>query len=484
MKEYWKGEKVGNMMMQAQVLKKAFPQYFEEFMVCQQPAAMRDAVIVAWNMEEMHIDHPYVMQQHDLLGAQSTAEVKDLRFLLNIPDAIICGEMTAPTQCTDIMIANPVQEVGHQELPKIRQWMKEFAKKNGEAEVNYKVGLLEIILIADAIERHLRKWHAEYDFILAAARQGGHLAYLPDLEKKKLVPVEAASTYWPVEMVKLPGKDEEVPWTLPPLGGKKLKKKWLWSRYEWRDENGKPLKPNWEEMDTAADEKMENMVLKQRQFENEEAKILVTAEEQEIFDEHAEELQKHPSARKMQYTQMWEALKEAGAITARPRMKRLQKNRKKSERIKIAKMGIPEEKIAKCLKYMDEGWTPEELAGRVIKTSCKKKRYKSGAQKRKPNLKDAKEGDSRHKWPSGAFLKKHAFAVSMMKAKKKKAQMEKEAEALDPLHAGAWKGKTVALKKDMCIALPPIPSLPHHPSPLHPFPTPYKTYKNFGLENH
>ena len=57
-------------------------------------------------------------------------------------------------------------------------------------------------------------------------------------------------------------------------------------------------------MDTAADEKMENLVLQQRQFENENAKIVVTAEEQEIFDEHAEELQKHPAARKMQYTQM------------------------------------------------------------------------------------------------------------------------------------------------------------------------------------
>ena len=81
LKEYWKGDKVGNVMMQAQVLKKAFPAYFEAFMVCQQPAAMRDAIIVAWNVEDMHAHHPYVMQQHDLLGAQSTPEVKDLRFI-------------------------------------------------------------------------------------------------------------------------------------------------------------------------------------------------------------------------------------------------------------------------------------------------------------------------------------------------------------------------------------------------------------------
>ena len=136
----------------------------------------------------------------------------------------------------------------------------------------------------------------------------------------------------------------------------------------------------------------------------------------------------------------------------------------------MAKKDISEEKIAKTLQYMHEGWTPEELAGRVIKKSNKKKyKWKSGAQKRKPNLKDAKPG---------GVLKKHCFAVSMMKSKKKKAQMEKKAAALDLLHDGEWKGKTVALKKDMCIALPPSPSLPHHPSPLHPFPTPYKTCKN------
>ena len=67
LKEYWKGDPCGNVMAQAQKLKKTFPEYFEKFMVCQQPAAMRDAVIIAWNMEEMHLEHPYVIQQHDLL---------------------------------------------------------------------------------------------------------------------------------------------------------------------------------------------------------------------------------------------------------------------------------------------------------------------------------------------------------------------------------------------------------------------------------
>ena len=324
LKEYWKGDKVGNMMLQAQVLKKAFPQYFEMFMVFQQPAAMRDGAIVAWCMEEMHVDHPYVMQQHDLLGAQSTSEVKELRFLLNQPDAVLCGEMTAPCQVTDIMIAEPVHAVARWELPKIRQWLKENAMKRGSAEVKYRVGLLEILMICEAIEKYLRQWLEDYDFILAAARMGGHLAYLPDLEQGKLVRMEEAAQWWPMELVKvkdgcqrwwpkeMQDEEKQVPWKVPPLGGGKLDADWLKDRYSWRDANGKPLKPVWEEQDKAYEEKLESLIAKQKQFHNEEAKILVTAEEQEIFDQHADELQKHPSVRKMQYTLMWEALREAG----------------------------------------------------------------------------------------------------------------------------------------------------------------------------
>ena len=46
----------------------------------------------------------------------------------------------------------------------------------------------------------------------------------------------------------------------------------------------------------------------------------------------------------MQYTQMREALKEAGASKAKGKpMKALMKNRQKSERIKLAKLEVSEE---------------------------------------------------------------------------------------------------------------------------------------------
>ena len=71
---------------------------------------------------------------------------------------------------------------------------------------------------------------------------------------------------------------------------------------------------------------------------------------------------------------MYEALKEAGPSNAKGKpMKALMKNRQKSERIKLAKEEVSAEKRAQALQYMGEGWTPEELANRVIKKASKKK---------------------------------------------------------------------------------------------------------------
>ena len=58
----------------------------------------------------------------------------------------------------------------------------------------------------------------------------------------------------------------------------------------------------------------------------------------------------------MQYTQMYEALKEAGASSAKTKPMKAVMKRQKSERIKVAKAGVSEEKRAKALQYMGEGW--------------------------------------------------------------------------------------------------------------------------------
>ena len=128
---YKKGEKLGAMMNQLQQVKKAFPELCEKTLILQQPAAFRDGIIVAWCMQDLHLRRPYLLMQHDLVGCQATAEVKKLRFMLMQPDAQICGEMTACSQLTDIMIARAVKGIARKQIPEIRRWLKEKARKSG-----------------------------------------------------------------------------------------------------------------------------------------------------------------------------------------------------------------------------------------------------------------------------------------------------------------------------------------------------------------
>jgi len=78
---YKKGDKVGAMMQQVQAMKRAFPELTNMFLILQQPAAFRDGIIVGWCLEDLNRRHKFVMMQHDLVGCQSTAEVKQLNFL-------------------------------------------------------------------------------------------------------------------------------------------------------------------------------------------------------------------------------------------------------------------------------------------------------------------------------------------------------------------------------------------------------------------
>ena len=93
----------------------------------------------------------------------------------------------------------------------------------------------------------------------------------------------------------------------PHLGGLKIDAAWLEDRFNWRDANGVPQKPEW-----TNDENMEDLRLKQqldlRRQKLEEDDILICVDEEEIFEEHAEILQDHPAFRHMKFTKMLEKM--------------------------------------------------------------------------------------------------------------------------------------------------------------------------------
>ena len=388
---HFKGEKLGNTMIQLQHIKKAFPELMEKFLVLQQPAAYRDAIIVAWCMIDLHKKYPYVLQQHDLLGAQATTEVKKLRHLLNIPECLIAGNMTDCLQLTDIMIANVVKSIARQEMPGIRRWMKAKALDQGGG-MKYTVGSLEILMIAEKIDDGLKNWLEDYDFIFSAARQGGHLAHVPDLVEKKLITVEEAAKHWPATPLsaKAAGKSDKEKEKLarlevPPLGGAKIDAAWLQYRLKWFDTDGLPIEPDWTDMDDSEDPAVEGTDVKPADFvvpltteeHDEDGNIVVTQEEQDIFNAHASELQSHPQMRKQVYIEMLRKLNAASGTTKKVakklELKQKGKAGKKSARMIQARRGLNQEWKLKSAQYLEEGYTAEQMAGRVILQASKKK---------------------------------------------------------------------------------------------------------------
>ena len=386
-----KGEKLGNTMLQLQHIKKAFPHLMEKFLVLQQPAAYRDAIIVAWCMLDLHKKYPYVLQQHDLLGAQATTEVKKLRHLLNIPECLIAGNMTDCLQLTDIMIANVVKSIARQEMPGIRRWMKAKALAQGGG-MKYTVGSLEILMIAEKIDDGLKSWLEDYDFIFSAARQGGHLAYVPDLVENKLIPVEEAAKHWPATPLsaKAAGKSDKEREKLarvevPPLGGAKIDAHWLQDRMKWFDTDGLPTEPDWTAMDDSADPEVAGTDVKPADFvvpltteeHDEDGNVVITEEEQDIFNAHASELQSHPALRKQVYVEMLRKLNECKGTTKTvvKKMEAKQKGKpgRKSARMIQARKSLNQEWKLKSAQYLEEGYTAEQMAERVVLQASKKK---------------------------------------------------------------------------------------------------------------
>ena len=261
-------------------------------------------------------------------------------------------------------------------MPGIRAWLKERAREAGE-DVKYTVGVLEIMLIAEKVDIMLEKWLERYDFIYEGARQGGHLAYLPDLELGKLVKVEDAAKSWK------PQAAEDKSNVVPHIGSSKLDAEWLKNRYDWLDKDGVPMKPDYGKMDLAGAEKIEEMQKARAESyaeEEEKGAILVTAEEQEIFDEHAVLLQSHPAVRKKIYTERLKAFTDAVAQTPAGKKKAAAqaaakaagkvhkqdvKEQKKSQKIQVAKLQANEEWRTPCstwrkgtqLEILQTGWS-------------------------------------------------------------------------------------------------------------------------------
>ena len=96
-----------------------------------------------------------------------------------------------------------------------------------------------------------------------------------------------------------------------------------------------------------------------------EKSVLITVDEQEIFDEQGSMLQQHPSVREKVYQNMLERVKSMkGSLGPLKGQKQWEKSRRRA-RAKEAKRPLHIDYLDKCRQYMKEGLSAEELAERV-----------------------------------------------------------------------------------------------------------------------
>ena len=191
---------------------------------------------------------------------------------------MIAAQMTARLQLTDIMPAAKMKKIMFCK----RHQLKRLLRRKSIAERKkaiYKCGPREIMWIVNEIGKEMEKWNEEEEYILKGVRQAGMLAYRPDFEKKCLV---RATGDW---------CDKH------PLGvGGKIEPDWIEQRYNFLDKDGKPIPPDWSKQSNA--QKLEDQLEVDYCVRYEQGnELFVSVVEQEVFDENAKLLQKHPKIR-------------------------------------------------------------------------------------------------------------------------------------------------------------------------------------------
>ena len=247
-------------------------------------------VINSWCCQDLHelTQGKPLIQQHDMVAAQTSSGVCQRRFLLNQMNCFIAAEMTPVLQLVDLYIAKKGKDILEDHKQEIRRMLREECRRENKA-VTYKASPLTLMLLMNKIHEGLQDELQKQDWILHHMRQAGHLAYRPSVDRKLLIPThEYSNQKWLKSH--------------PLAGGGKIEVHWRHPRHEWRDEESNCKKAKWEEQDQAAQEALECRERRNQQYLNQDS-ILVTAEEQDIFDENSGVLQMHPAQRYKKYTQ-------------------------------------------------------------------------------------------------------------------------------------------------------------------------------------
>ena len=402
--------------------RKALPEVFRNLMVISQPASNRDGIVVQRCMEDLaeELRGCNVLQQHDLVGCQSTVEVKKKRAHLRMPDCVIGGDMTACLQLVDILPAKKSKDIVTDLEPTLKQWLKRKAEALG-IPTNYTLGPEEVAMVGGRIHAGLEEWLQSWDWIYHGMRQGGHLAYLPDIELGRM------------------RKVEEYPWAgdIRPLGdgNGKIPQGWLTQRYSWINAQGVPRKPRWLD-EVEAKELRQERIESLKHIEVTEDAILLDVDDETLFEKEKAALQDHPRRRDAVYEGMLERMQITGREGEARYVGKVFEKKRVRIPAKVAKGQLSEEYMERQRQYLKEGHSIEDLSDRIKKVAKKKKSKAVGSKKT---------------IAASLKLAKKAFKKNKAKEQKRRRSSGKRPPTAADLPDGGLLGRTVQVIKDRVV---------------------------------
>ena len=402
------GKSARGLMKSWRVLREAEPHLFENVVVYQQPAAFLDNVIHKWMLEDLASRYPRTVWQRDALAAHMAPEAVEAMFVSWQVPSYIGGHMTPVLQITDTDFAAPFKASARRAKDDLRSLLKKRAREEGVKEA-FVTGNREMLLILQRSLKEMREKNAAEKTVLKAARRNGLLAYRPQAKPGE-------------DMMKLVKCDEQ-PWSADfPEGNHRMKGEWLASRYDWLDQDGIPLEPDFSEVKAA-----KNMVdLAEasycRMLKDETDPLEMVLEGALEDADAAIEKQKHPAERRLQ-TRVDQLVSQKTSKQENTRVeKRLQKMTTSALRSKLKRSVAGD---------LEEGVTRRQLLQRLVpvaskgkskkgsqgkpslknKPSAKRKAAKKNAQKNSKKTLDETKAHGKGKtliWKHGIFVK-HLF---------------------------------------------------------------------------
>jgi hypothetical protein len=218
-------------------LRKVHPELFVNIVLMGQPAACVDEILYLWSIEDVRSRYPYVLQLRDLLGCAFTDRAKAACRLTSTVNAWIAAGMTPALQLTDTDEAFILKRGSDHEKTKIVMEKKDEAKAEGGsfAQSSFRCGAYEIMRISNAGHQAMVDNNKLKQTVVAGMRRNGFFAWRPDHASGKLVRSDTQD--WCKDQATECFKFKE--------GGHRLKDSWLNCRYEWLDDEGKPIHEDW-----------------------------------------------------------------------------------------------------------------------------------------------------------------------------------------------------------------------------------------------